>query len=486
MKKKKLLNRLLAIKSDRYNSEFHTNYQRQKRNSPLIKSHKELPKLKDTNKTTILLPINFHKSLNSLNSTRKYNNLNFFQNDSPYLETERIYYPKIFQNNFYIKDKFSPFKKKIPMNNKNILSMKYLELFQEPKENDYIYLNHLIQNEDYFFENEIIEKITDNNLKKNILEQIRINNDKDNVIMENFVRKTINKNQNEFLFIEKIPDDIIDNYAENIYKEIINNNFKENKERDLNKIENENENEENLNQKNNAKLIIHNIFIEFALKNTKKKIELRNQYNKEISIKYISQLICNEIIKLKLTIIKLKKQINKRNKLFATIETAKNKLLLNQNNFNNISNDFYPLTERSNYNYNNSPANIYKPININKSLNLRYKKKDNEKNELNNYNYNNNDNMYITGIKKEYPILFKRDRIINSVNNTMTNNINFQNIQHRNYNNNIKTFNNKFIESYSNKEKNKNNDKINNICDINLNNLSKISKEINDNKKIKV
>ena len=50
--------------------------------------------------------------------------------------------------------------------------------------------------------------------------------------MENFVRKTLNKNKNEsFLMIEKIPQEEIEYFANNIYKEILlnNNNNKEKK-----------------------------------------------------------------------------------------------------------------------------------------------------------------------------------------------------------------------------------------------------------------
>ena len=152
--------------------------------------------------------------------------------------------------------------------------MKYIELFQEPTENDYIYFSNLIHNEDAFFENDIIEKITDENLKHNVLEQIKINNHKDNINMENFVRKTLNKNKNDaFLFIEKIPNEIINNYAEIIYKEISKKN---DKERNLIKNEN-NENEKNLIPKKNNELIIHNIFLEFTLINIRKKVEFRNQ-----------------------------------------------------------------------------------------------------------------------------------------------------------------------------------------------------------------
>ena len=159
MKKKKLLSRLLAIKSDKYNSEFHSDYQKQKRNSPLIKNRNEFPKISQTINNNILLPVNLHKSLNLLNSTRnssRYNNdLNNFQLNSPHLETEQIYYPKIFQNNFYLRDSNSAFKTKIQKKDNKSLSLKYLELFQDPREIDFKYINNLIQYEDNFFENKL-------------------------------------------------------------------------------------------------------------------------------------------------------------------------------------------------------------------------------------------------------------------------------------------------------------------------------------------
>ena len=278
-KKKKIIPRLLAIKSDRYNSDFHLDYQRQKRNSPLIKSHNDFPKINNTLNKNILLDSNLLRSSASLSNSRNSfsNNLKY---NCPYLETEQIYYPKIFQNNFYLRDKNSTFKKKIQKKENNDLSLKYLELIQEPKEYDYIYINELIQNEDNFFENELIENIADKNLKENILEQLQIYKEEENKIMENFVRKTLNKNQNEsFLLIEKIPQEEIEYFAKNIYKEILlnnNNKEKEKKENELIKLEINNDDENNNKSKKNE-LIIHNIFLEFALENTRKKIQIRNQ-----------------------------------------------------------------------------------------------------------------------------------------------------------------------------------------------------------------
>ena len=483
MKKRKLLSKLLAIKSENYNSEFHSDYQKQKRNSPLIKSRNQFPKINHTSSKNFLLPINLHKSLNSLNITRNNNNdnnLNNYRLNSPYLEAEQIYYPKIFQNNLYLKDSNSPFKTKIQKkDNSNSLSLKYLELFQQPKEYDYIYLNDLAQNDDNFFENEIIEKITDPILKQNILERLKRYKEKDNIVIENFVRKTFNKLKHEsFLLIEKIHDEDIEFFAENIYKEILIKNNREQKQKEMIKVE-VNENEKKNNEKTNE-LIIHNIFFEFAVNNTRKKIELRNQYNKEISIKYISKLISNEIKKLKSTLLKIKYLLRKTS-LFSTIESNKNKnrLILNSNKSNSLSNNFTPLTDRYHHNFKQYNQLNNNSININESLNMRKNLKDSDykidKRKFNNIiNHNNNDNMYITGIKSNYRFLLENNFDINSFNNgNKTNKINLQNYYRNNMNyfNNIKTVNHKGIESYINKGENIKNSKYNENINTNTNTI---------------
>ena len=437
MKKKKLLTRLFAIKSDQYNNEFHSDYQKQKRNSPFIKSHNELPKIKNPNNKNIYFTTNLHKSLNSLNTSKNTIILNNnYQFNSPYLETEQIYYPRLFQNNFCLKDNCSPFKTKIQKKNNMTLSLKYLELFQEPKEYEFLFMNNLINNTDNFFENEIIEKIIDNKKKQKILEHLKIEKEKENQKIENFVRKTFNKNKNiSFLLIEKIPNEEIENYAEMIYKDIINKK----EEKNLVKIEMKEDEKNNIIPNKKAELIIHNIFLEFVIDNTKRKIEFRNQYNKEISIKYISQLIYNEIAKLKIAILKMKK-LSKNDKIDTSIEKNGNEL--------SITNNFFPITDRNNYD-----KNI---LNINKSLNIKHKKKLNDYDLYNIYfeNDNINENMYITGIKKEHPILLNKDKNINTINDK-TNSIDIPNNLNKNLNNNIKTIKNKFIESYNKKERKK-------------------------------
>ena len=111
MEKKRIISRLLAIKSDQYKNDFHSDYQKKKRNSPLIKSHNEFPKINNIINKNILLDSNIHRTSASLANSRN-NFSDNLKNNSPYLETEQIYYPKIFQNNFYLKDKNSTLKKK--------------------------------------------------------------------------------------------------------------------------------------------------------------------------------------------------------------------------------------------------------------------------------------------------------------------------------------------------------------------------------------
>ena len=467
MKKKKLITRLLAIKSDQYNSEFHSDYKKQKRNSPLIQFHNELPKIKTSlNKN---LPANFHTSLNLYKTSRNdINNIQTLQNNAPLLVTERICYPKIFQNKIYIKDNNSSFRTKIQKKNNKALSMKYIDLFRESKEFDYIFLNKVVHEYDIVFKNEILEKLPDRNKKQEFLNDLKEYKDKYDTIMENFLLKTLNKNEEPALFIEKIPDDIIDNYAESIYKQYLNKNDNKNKSKELIKapINNEDEKNNNINKKNNE-LIIHNVFFEFAIKNTMNKIEFRNQYNKEISINYIYKLINYEIKQLKLAILKFKRFSEKN---FLTIDSKNNdnqhssSIKEYNSNFTNVSS----LTDRFIID-----KKILKNKLKNKSLNIRHLSDIRYNKEFNDITSNiETGNMYITEVNKEYPFLAKKSveqiKAINIGNKTNTNinllneqnNDNFINNYNNNYNhyyyytnnNNIKTIPNKFtIESYSGK-----------------------------------
>ena len=227
MKKKKLITRLLAIKSDQYNSEFHTDYKKQKRNSPLMQSHNELPKIKSSLSKKI--PSNLHTSLNLYKTSRNKNNIQILKNNTPLLVTERICYPIIFQNNIHIKDNNSSFRTKIQKKRNKALSMKYIDLFQESKEYDFIVLNKLVHENDNIFKDEILEKIPDRNKKKEFLDELKEYKDKYETIMENFLLKTLQKKEEPSLFIEKVPDDIIENYAESIYKKYLNINDNKNK-----------------------------------------------------------------------------------------------------------------------------------------------------------------------------------------------------------------------------------------------------------------
>ena len=228
MKKKKLLNTLLAIKSDHYNSEFHLDYQR--RNSPLLKTEGRLPKIKvNINKNTSE-NINFKNYLSLSNSSRNKTLKNYLFNTSR-IETEHIYYPNIFQNNFHLRDSISPFRPKIQKKQNKIVSMKYLDLFKELSECDFVILNKLIENEDNYFKNEILESIIDKKEKQKVAEKLNLFKEAENNMMESLVRKTLNNNDNEpLLIIEKIPNDLIEDYAERIYKEYMNINNIKNKE----------------------------------------------------------------------------------------------------------------------------------------------------------------------------------------------------------------------------------------------------------------
>ena len=51
--------------------------------------------------------------------------------------------------------------------------------------------------------------------------------------------------------------------------------------------------------KNNPNLVIHNIFFEWVIDNVLHKIEVRDQFNKKISVNYVSSLLNWQIDKFK-------------------------------------------------------------------------------------------------------------------------------------------------------------------------------------------
>lgn len=473
MKKKKLLNTLLAIKSDHYNSEFHLDYQR--RNSPLLKTEDRLPKIKASINKNTSENINFKNSLSLSISSRNKTLKNYLFNTSRF-ETEHIYYPNIFQNNFHLRDSISPFRPKIQKKQNKIVSMKYLDLFKELSDCDYVILNKIIESEDNYFKNEILESILDKKEKQKVEEKLNLFKETENNMMENLVRKTLNNNWNEpSLLIEKIPNDLIEDYAERIYKEYMNINNIKNKEIIKNGINSYND-KTNVAPKKNEELVVHNVFFEFVLKNIRKKIEIRNQYNKILSLKYIKALMDNELKKLKLTINKVKKQISTQNKKFSTIEGNKNNFSLNLNRYNNsMAKYLSPLTIRYN-NHNIQLGNIsnFKSLNINQFLNLGYSLKDKEFQKFRHKNkINANDNMYITGVQNDYPFYLNGNDELNTINNVKTitspMNLNLKNNQYKNHINNIKTVRNKFIESSKNRKIKINNNIYN--FDYNNNNI---------------
>ena len=337
--------------------------------------------------------------------------------------------------------------------------MKYLDIFNESKEYNFILWNRLMKNEDNFFENEILEKINDTNIKQKIISELKNFNEKENKLMENFVRKTLNENNSEtesFLLIEKIPNEIISNYSEIIYKEYLNLNYNKNKEIIKNKKKNVIVKKINI-QKLYNELIIHNVFFEFALKNVRKRIELRNQYNEELTLDYITKLIVNEIKKLKLMILKVQNFSNENTK-FSTFDIIKNQLQMNKGQYSNfLTNNTSPITSRY---YKNTDIKFHnlnnRSIKINHPLNLGYMVKNNEyinfKNNMDNIN-NNNDNMYLTGVKKENQNLLQKNNIDKNSINKLDSSINLD--KKNVIKNKINLTPKQFYDIYNNKRINK-------------------------------
>ena len=352
--------------------DFYSNYHKRKKPFLLIKE-KELPQIKT----------NSNINYNSIDDNKTNNNYNI-----PILSPQKIntnnstYFPKINTVKTRIKNAKLDIRNKI-QKKEGQLSIKYLDIIKMNK------INKLLIYEigkDTQFEEEATKNIYDPITKRKILNEIDIIEKRKTEEIEKIMNNTTKREKEEILQYFTSPIKIINLYAVDIFKEFNKNLNKEmnyyNNEKTMknnaskNKIKKIEENKIMTNDKNYNK-----DFLECVKNNIIRKIEFRNQYNKEISLEYIEMILRNEIEKLKL-IVSVYLNENKDGEILFNPEEQsgvtgnskkKNKNLRNldksiQKLFK--LNNFYSNFIKTNYNKDNYPKN-----NI-------------TRNEITQYNYN--------------------------------------------------------------------------------------------------
>jgi len=296
-------NSLHAISPKDY-KDYYFNYQKRKKSFNSIKED-ELPKIKnnskslkqeyviknikyDTNLTTLQnTMINLNETTIDNSKTDLLNNTNKTQN----LKNERVCFPRISPTLTQIKNFKYKFKSKVPKK-AGLLSIKYLDLIKLDSKSQI--LIYKISQNDKLFEKEIIDSIDDTLTKNRILDELKQIDKNTNSQIEYIMKNTTRQAKEYSLKYLQTQPKIIYLSAEEIFKEIrgeeplvlfdnvINGKSKEKKT----KI------------RKNKLSTLNDIFLDCAKVNIRKKIELRNQFNQEITIEYIEKLLKNEIRKI--------------------------------------------------------------------------------------------------------------------------------------------------------------------------------------------
>ena len=290
------------------------NYKYQKRKKPLL-----LLKEKDLPAITIKSNNNF----NSINTKIK----NMFKLPilSPLKTNTSI--PKLKTIQPKLKNLKFQLRNKIPKK-KGKLSIKYLDIINMNRSNKLFYEITKAS----IIEEDITNQINDPITKSKLLNELNIINDMTNYEIDNLMNTTTKEEKGLALKFLKINPKMIYLSAEEIFKEFNDN---KNKNRKFSLYEKNIEEKIVKNKKTKESLTSFRDkssldFLLVAKNNIRRKIELRNQYNQEISIEYIDILLRNEIEKIKLIISMYLNEKQDENILF------------------NPDDEFSPLTENRN------------------------------------------------------------------------------------------------------------------------------------------
>ena len=312
---------LQAISPKNNFKDFYLKYQ--KRKKPFLLIHeKHLPQIK----------INTDNNFDSNES--KNNNKNIL--DLPILSPLKTnintitYFPKISAMRPRLTNMKIQLGQKLEKS-KRKLNIKYIDIINMNKDKKLLIdeINKVSQ-----FEEEISRHIYDPLTKNKIKKEINIIDKNTNDEIKEIVNNITNEEKEEALKYFNVNPKIINLCAEEILKDINNQNNvyatirSYNKEKEIKK--------RNKKIKGNNSFFREKLGLDFlmcAKNNIRKKIELRNQYNKEISIEYIEILLKNEIEKIKLIISLYLKDEQDENILFdidgnnSSGENSKEKLI---------------------------------------------------------------------------------------------------------------------------------------------------------------
>ena len=375
MKEKNIL-QLKALSPTIDYEDFYSNYHKRKKNFLLFKDFPKIGK-------------NSVKNLKTMIKTKSSNAF-----DLPHLsigKTNSPYFPKLKKTLSCLKNMNLQLRNKIPKK-EGSLSIKYIDIINMNKD---IFQTSQIARE--------IKKYINNPIaKKKILHKLNLIeiNTKEEI---NKIANTITKKEKEdILKYFKTNHKIIKLSAEEIFKEInakkiINEISKSNdkiKEKNIEK----NKDKKNRENDSNFKDKHFHEFLLCAKNNIRRKIELRNEYNQEISVEYIEMLLQQEIEKIKIMISKymnekqnddilfnpdeplykseeLKEKIKNENYIETLDKSIKkliqlnnyyNSFIKNNNEEENYTNNKIMINENTQYNYNEffqEKNNRYNPDN---------------------------------------------------------------------------------------------------------------------------
>ena len=204
-------------------------------------------------------------------------------NKIPKLDIDKIKYPAVFTHTSYLIDKKAKYKAKY-LHKQYLLSIKYLKfLSQENLTEDFL--------------DKIVKIESSSNNDNEIAERLETDKSQTRQKIKEFLSNaSLNETVNTLRQLDNIPNSEIEKSA-NYIIDSLNNKNKSNNETDEEKP---------------PKLVIHNIFFEWVIKKIIHKMEIRNQYNQVITVKYVINLLNNEVKTLKTNIIKY---VNENEKL---------------------------------------------------------------------------------------------------------------------------------------------------------------------------
>ena len=367
--------------------EFYSSYHKRKRQLLFLKG-RNLPLIR-TNVNYLSIDNNNAKRINTFNlpflSPNKTNSIN------------STFFPKINTIQPKLKNMKLQLKNRIPKKNGK-LSIKYIDLINMNKINKLLIYEITKGSK---LEEEITKHIYDPISKNKIIKELNIIDEKTTEEIERIMNFTTKIEKEEAIKFFNNNPKIIYLCAENILKQ-----FNE-KNNNKTKITDKSKSKEKKKDKKKAEKGEENNFgnkrcLDFlycAKNNIIRKIELRNQYNQEISIEYIEMLLRNEIEKIKLIIYKYVKEQEKDNKSFNSDDELENhkEKIMDIKKRNELGKSIKRLMKLNNY------YNTLIRTNYNEEYYLKNKLMKNEmtqyngSNIQNNYRYDSN-NFYLNKI----------------------------------------------------------------------------------------